>query len=193
MTAAPIRPTQTNRRDNNRSVRGLVLDSNQNRTANVRLPVAFQTAHSAATVREPLSLRAGWVWFTLAVAVLISLLGLYASRQHGATGWIAALSAGVLCWVAGMCALAIVSRSRGPNAVSALLLAMLIRLGGPMAVGLMVDSSGGPLAQSGFFGLVVASYLVTLVVETLLMVRMIPVKSAAKAASGESSAMSLRS
>jgi hypothetical protein len=133
-----------------------------------------------------LSLRASWTYFTLASLVFAPLLGLFASSSHGEAGWIAGLSAAGLCWVAGMVALAIVSFSRGPNAVSGLLLAMMVRLGVPMAVGLAVDSSGGLLAQAGFFGLVVLGYLATLVVETLLMVRMIPAANV-KVADGKSS------
>lgn len=125
------------------------------------------------STRAPLGLTAGWVWFTLAVAPLVPMLGLYASATHGVSGWIAASGAVGVCWVAGMLALAIVARSRGLSAVSGMLLAMLIRLGGPIVVGIAIDSRGGPLAEAGFFGLVVVSYLATLVVETLLMVRMV--------------------
>lgn len=125
-------------------------------------------------MRQPLSLRASWVWFTLGVAVLTPLLGWYASATHGDTGWLAAASAGALCWAAGLTALAIIAKSRGPNAVSGVLLAMAVRLGGPLVMGIVVDSKGGPLAEAGFFQLVVWMYLATLAVETWLMVRMIP-------------------
>jgi hypothetical protein len=66
---------------------------------------------------------------------------------------------------------------------------MLVRLGGPLAVAVVVDSQGGPLREAGFLGLAVCSYLATLVVETYLMVRMIPATnkvSTAAAAAGDS-------
>ncbi len=143
---------------------------------------------SATETRAPLGLKAGWVWFTLAVAPLLPMLGLYASAKHGASGWIAASGAVGVCWIAGMVALAITARSRGPNAVSGMLLAILVRLGGPIAVGIAVDARGGPLAEAGFFGLVVVSYLATLVVETLLIVRMVPATGRAAAVASDSSA-----
>lgn len=121
-----------------------------------------------------MSLKASWLWLSLCMVALVPLLGWYASMQHGANGWAAAGIAGGACWLAGIVALAIVAFTRGPNAVSGVLLAMLIRLGGPMLVAIAIDSQGGPLKDAGFFQLVVMSYLATLAVETLLMVRMVP-------------------
>jgi hypothetical protein len=121
-----------------------------------------------------MSLKASWLCLTLGMVAFVPLLGWYASSQHGANGWAAAGLAGGVCWVAGLLALAIVSFTRGPNAVSGVLLAMMVRLGGPMLVAIMIDSQGGPLKEAGFFQLIVLSYLATLAVETLLMVRMVP-------------------
>jgi hypothetical protein len=136
--------------------------------------VAAPVVPAADVVRQPLSLRASWAWFTLGVVAFVPLLGWYASAAHGSMGWISAASAGALCWAAGLAALAIVARTRGPNAVSGLLLAMMVRLGGPLVVGIVIDSRGGALAEAGFFQLVVWMYLATLAVETWLMVRMVP-------------------
>lgn len=130
--------------------------------------------YDTSGVRNPMSLRASWAWFTMAMLVFVPLLGLYASGAHGTAGWQAAAWAGALCWGAGLSALAIMARSRGPNAVSGMLLAMLVRLGVPMAVCIAVDSLGGSLKDAGFFQLVVWTYLATLAVETWLMARMIP-------------------
>jgi hypothetical protein len=121
-----------------------------------------------------MSLKASWLYLTLGMVAFVPLLGWYASMQYGANGWAAAGLAGGVCWVAGLGALAIVALTRGPNAVSGVLLAMMVRLGGPMLVAIAIDSQGGPLKEAGFFQLVVLSYLATLAVETWLMVRMVP-------------------
>lgn len=121
-----------------------------------------------------MSLKASWLWLTLGMVVFVPLLGWYSSSVHGANGWATAGLAGGVCWVAGLAALAIVAVTRGPNAVSGVLLAMMVRLGGPMLLAIAIDSRGGPLKEAGFFQLVVMSYLATLAVETLLMVRMVP-------------------
>jgi len=53
------------------------------------------------------------------------------------------------------------------------LAAMLIRMGLPLGVGLALHRQGGPLADAGVFGLVVIFYLVMLVTEAYLSVRLV--------------------
>ena len=52
-------------------------------------------------------------------------------------------------------------------------LAMLIRMAIPMATGMFLTKRGGPLAEAGLFGMIVGFYLVGLLVETLLTVRLV--------------------
>lgn len=121
--------------------------------------------------RAALSLWAAWAWFTAAEVALFPLVGLYASAEHGAMGWRAAGVAVGCCWVSGLLALVLAAIARGPNAVVGILGAMMVRTGFPFLVGMSIDSRGGPLADAGVFQLIVVVYLVTLIVETLLMLR----------------------
>ena len=52
------------------------------------------------------------------------------------------------------------------NAVSGVLLAMLIRMGLPLAVMAMMQQTNSPLVGAGFMGLLVLNYLVALPLET---------------------------
>lgn len=52
-------------------------------------------------------------------------------------------------------------------------LAMLVRMAIPMVVGIVLTKRGGPLAEAGVFGMIVGFYLVGLLVETLLTVRLV--------------------
>jgi hypothetical protein len=108
---------------------------------------------------------------TAAAAALYPLVGWYAADAHGSIGWRAAAIAVVVCWIAGVAALAIAAAMRGANATSGVFGAMMVRTGVPFFIGMSLESRGGPLADAGVFGLIVAVYLVTLVVETPLMVR----------------------
>ena len=46
-------------------------------------------------------------------------------------------------------------------------------MGLPMGVGLALTRTGGPLAEAGLFGMILVFYLVGLVVETILSVRIL--------------------
>jgi hypothetical protein len=62
---------------------------------------------------------------------------------------------------------------QGDKAVHGLLGGTLVRTGLPLASGIFLQQIGGPLAEAGVFGMIVACYLVMLIFETLLSVRMI--------------------
>ena len=59
------------------------------------------------------------------------------------------------------------------QAVNGVGLATLFRMAIPMATGIVLTKVGGPLAEAGVFGMIVGFYLVGLLVETLLAVRVV--------------------
>lgn len=98
----------------------------------------------------------------------------FAYFRHGPMGLVAAAVAGTVCWAGALGALVLVGLVRnGPQAIHATLLGMFFRMGGPLIIGLLLNQAGGPLAEAGVFGMIVGYYLVGLVVETLLSVRLI--------------------
>ena len=50
---------------------------------------------------------------------------------------------------------------------------MAFRMGVPLVVGLILDRRGGPLSEAHVFGMIVAFYLITLIVETWLALRLV--------------------
>ncbi len=112
--------------------------------------------------------------FFLALLVVFPVYGWFGYRSHGADGLLAAVVAGVVCWVAGTAALLLVGVTRGtPAAIHASLLGMLFRMGLPLLVGIVLQRTGGPLARAGVFGMILCYYFWMLIVETLLSVRLI--------------------
>lgn len=70
------------------------------------------------------------------------------------------------------------------NGVSGILLAMLIRMGLPMAVMLLMQQSNNPLLEAGFMGLLVLNYLVALPLETWMSLKFLR-ESDSKASSSQ--------
>lgn len=56
--------------------------------------------------------------------------------------------------------------------MNALGLAMIVRMSIPMGAGLLLAKLGGPLVEAGVFGMIVGFYLIGLLVETLLAIRL---------------------
>lgn len=113
----------------------------------------------------------GFVLLLTAVAA-----SLVVSKSHGASGVCAAFAAFAICWLSGSLALAItLITTDGPQAVSGMFLAMAVRTGLPLALGVTGSIVGGPLAEAGFFGLVLLHYLVGLLTETCLAVRIVSI------------------
>jgi hypothetical protein len=93
----------------------------------------------------------------------------------------AALGGGI-CWIAAV--LALVSTylgNRWHSPVQGLLLGMLFRMILPLAAVLVLTNLGGPLALPDIATTILGVYLVALVLETLLAVRMISPVSEARA------------
>ena len=111
---------------------------------------------------------------TVVLLAAYPLFAWFGYSQHGADGLLAAAVAGIVCWFGGIAALVLTTSVRSPEgAVSGTLLGMLFRMGFPLAAGVMLDRSGGALAAAGVLGMILLYYLLTLVVETLLSLRLV--------------------
>lgn len=102
--------------------------------------------------------------------------------RSGTDGISAAAVAGLVNGTAALAALGLLGRLRNtPWVIQGILAGMLIRMALPMAAGVTLLRVGGPLAKAGVFGMIVLYYLIGLVVETCLSVRLIQVSAAGTA------------
>lgn len=122
----------------------------------------------------------------LAVVLLVSAVacGLWGVWRDYSHPWWAAGVAGLVCWVAGslgfLCVQCCARRSPalGPLAGTA------VRMGLPLPVGIGLHNVGGSLAESHVFSMIMASYLVMLSTETLLLVKSLPASASAAPTAG---------
>lgn len=113
-------------------------------------------------------------WLTAALLAAFPCFAWYGHAANGMIGVAAAAVSGFACLVAGWAALFAVGATRGgPNAVSGTLMATGFRFGLPLAVGLIVQTSGSPLAETRFFAMLMVYYLLMLLVETPLSLRLL--------------------
>jgi len=123
---------------------------------------------------QPRGLGSAHPGFVLGAAVLICLaiIGPAAYFRSGAAGLAAAGGAALACGAGAGVALFASLRLRGaPHLVTALAIGMFARMGIPLVAILAVQLLGGALAQVGFMYYVLMFYLVTLAVETALVLR----------------------
>jgi len=114
----------------------------------------------------------------LGIALLLTSIGasLTVLRDQGTNGFYACMVALAICWLSGSLALAITLVTLGgQQAVSGMFLATAVRTGLPLACGIMLSIVGGPLADAGLFGLIVVHYLVALVTETCVAVKVVSI------------------
>jgi len=124
---------------------------------------------------RPTSTALACVLLSLSLLLAFPFVAAYGYNAHAVDGLMAAGLAAGICWAGAMIALVLVTVFRGsPNQmVSATLLGMLFRMGLPLGAGLLLTQAGGPLADAGLFGMILVFYLVGLVVETVLSVRIL--------------------
>ena len=109
-------------------------------------------------------------FFLAAVAVAS---GIVAARQYGSGAYLASAISAAMIWSVGSLSLLIVALAPTPQArVNAALLGMLIRMALPMVAIAYFSKSNHPLTADGIVGLLVVHYLLGLVAETLLSVRL---------------------
>lgn len=133
------------------------------------------THYGTAKIRGPQSLLQCCALLLFVIVAALLLIGWWGFSNHGTTGLIAALVAAGTCWLGGT--LALISTAfagRGSTAALwSLLFGMLFRMGLPLVVGLALNRAGGPLASAGVFGMVLVFYLLILVVETPLSIKLL--------------------
>ena len=124
---------------------------------------------------RPTSVPFACVLLSLTLLIAFPAIAGYGYSNHGENGVLAAALAGGICWIGALIALVLVGlfRSSHNQMVSATLLGMLFRMGLPLVTGLALTRAGGPLAEAGLFGMILVFYLVGLVVETILSVRIL--------------------
>ncbi len=108
------------------------------------------------------------------LAAVSAVVGVVAARRYGTPAYAASAVAALINWAAGSLALVTVALCRNqPWRAQSVLLATLVRMVPVLiAVACFVRSSS-PLAAAGVAGLIVVYYLVGLVVETLLSLRLV--------------------
>ncbi|MCA9141728.1 MAG: hypothetical protein H6823_22680 [Planctomycetaceae bacterium] len=109
-----------------------------------------------------------------AFAIAFPAFAYFGHESHGQAGVLAAAIAAAVCLGAGLVALVFINLFRKPQqAFNGVGMAMLFRMAIPMGVGVVLTKVNGPLAEAGLFGMIVGFYLVGLLVETLLAVRLV--------------------
>jgi len=111
---------------------------------------------------------------TIIVLAVFPLFAWFGYSRHAMDGVFAASIAGGVCWLGATLALVTTVLLQGsPSAVSGTLLGTAFRTGLPFLSAFALAQMGGPIAKAGVVGMIVAYYLLTLVAETLLAVRLI--------------------
>lgn len=114
---------------------------------------------------------------TALAGILLLALPVYAGVGwilYGQTGvWSAIVAFGV-CLLSATGALMLTALARtGPQAINALLGGMALRMGVPLGIGFLLHVQHGPLSQAGILYMILAYYLLALLVETLLSLRLV--------------------
>jgi hypothetical protein len=133
------------------------------------------TASVAHSTRGRWSSRAAQL--TLAVVMLLAAgaPAYFVWTLRGANGVLAFLLAALVCWSGAALALAASGVLRQLDRVLAVtLVGMALRMGLPLVAVVVVTLQNGPLAEGGFVGYVLVFYVVTLVVETWLSLKLLP-------------------
>jgi hypothetical protein len=109
-----------------------------------------------------------------ALAVVGAAAGAVAARRYGSLAYAASAVAALINWAAGAVALGTVAYGRTQSwRAQSVFLAMAVRIVPTLAAAIYFTRSAHPLAAAGVAGLIVVHYLVGLVVETLMSVRLI--------------------
>jgi hypothetical protein len=115
------------------------------------------------------------------IAPLALVVATVCTGSLGRDSLVVAAIAGGICWVAGATSLSISAvATRLGTPVQGVLLAMLFRMGLPLAA-IVTFAQGKHALAASLAQTIVGVYLVTLVLETVLTLRMVPVSTATKA------------
>lgn len=118
----------------------------------------------------------------IVIAPVALLIAVICSRGFQPDSVLVAAIAGIVCWTAGATALCISAvTTRVGTPIQGVLLAMLFRMGLPLAAIMVFVRVDNPLTAAGLAPTTLGVYLVSLVAETLLALRMVPASTATKA------------
>jgi hypothetical protein len=122
----------------------------------------------------------------LALATVCAAAGLVAAQKYGDGAYRASAVAAAINWVGGAVALAVMAWSSDrPWRLHGVLAAMGVRLAPPLAALAYFSQSDSQLASHGVAGLIVVHYLVGLVVESLMSLRLAKAGGAASPRAGD--------
>lgn len=115
----------------------------------------------------------------LAVALIVWLgVGYFGYSKYELPGVITAGVAGLLCFTAASAALIVTAlTANSPNALSGILLGIVLRTAVPLLLTILLMQAFKPLADTGLMGMVLINYLAVLAAETLLAVRIVQANS----------------
>lgn len=114
------------------------------------------------------------IWLSVAVLATLGVAVPIVRANHGNMGIAAAGIAAGVCWLSGGLALAVLMWWKRRNLpIQGALSAIGVRTFIPLGTGVILSSRGGELAEAGVFGLIVVFYLVTLVVDTLISIKVV--------------------
>ena len=126
-------------------------------------------------------MRGAWQGaFVLFVVVCVVLLGTgyFGYSKFGMPGVITAGVAGLVCFAAATAALIVTALTANtPNALSGILLGIVLRTAVPLLLTILLMQAFKPLADTGLMGMVLINYLAVLAAETLLAVRIVQANS----------------
>jgi hypothetical protein len=98
----------------------------------------------------------------------------FAWAMHGRDGIVASLSAAAVCWAGAGLAMTMTTVFRRPERALALTaVSIALRMGLPLVAVMVVMLQRGPLARSGFVICILTYYLVALLVETWLSLKLV--------------------
>ena len=147
--------------------------------------VQASSSHEARSSVMGLAVSCALLGVLLApVAVVVAAI---CTRGFSTQALFVAAVAGSVCWLAAGLALAATWMGhRIQSPVPGMLLGMFFRMGLPLAAVIGLPQLGGAFATAGLTMTILGVYLVALLIETILAVRMISPLSGAKAMSGAS-------
>jgi hypothetical protein len=136
-------------------------------------------SHAASSALQ--SVIASCALLGIVIAPLALAIAALWNRGFTRESLLVATIAGIVCWTSGATALSITAVStRWGTPVQGVLLAMLFRMGLPLAALIAFSKADHPLAAAGLAPTTLGVYLAALVVETLLALRMVPTSTAIK-------------
>jgi hypothetical protein len=141
----------------------------------------LQINSSSKTCSSVMSLVTSCALMAVLIAPVAVLVAALVNRGLSAQALLVAAVGGGVCWLSAAIALTATFFGNQFGApVQGVLIGMLFRMGLPLAALIGLPKIGGPLAEGGLGMTIVSVYLVALVIETLLALRMVPTPVAAK-------------